>query len=142
MAEETSQEENLDLIRRRFGEHPILGEAESDLSAVYASDVVLHGPAERFEGIDGIRQAALETRAAFSDIEFRVDEMTSRESDRVVTKIVGRSRHTGPFQGAQPTDKWVQVNGIVISRLEGGRIVEEWRNMSWHPAESEPGDAH
>ena len=132
LANELSQEENLDLVRRRFGGHPILDDSELDLAAVYAADVVLHGPGERFAGIDGIQQAAAETRAAFSDIEFRIDEMTARARDRVVTKIVGRSRHTGPFQGAQPTNKWVQVNGIVISRIEDGRIVEEWRNMSWH----------
>ena len=130
-----SIEENLNLVRRRFGEHPILDDAQSDLSAVYSPDVILHGPGERFEGIEGIKQAAEQTRSAFSDIEFRVDEMNAREGDRVVTKIIGRSRHTGAFQGAQPTDKWVDVSGIVVSRLEDGRIVEEWRNMTWSAAE-------
>lgn len=131
------EKENLELVRRRFGDHPILGDGEVDLAAVYSPDVVLHGPGERFVGIEGIKQAAEVTRAAFSDIEFRVDEMVARDSDRVVTKIVGRSRHTGPFQGAKPTDKWVQVNGIVISRLEDGRIVEEWRNMTWQADEAD-----
>ncbi len=78
LANELSQEERLDLVRRRFGGHPILDDSELDLAAVYAADVVLHGPGERFEGIDGIKQAAAETRAAFSDIEFRIDEMTAR----------------------------------------------------------------
>lgn len=132
-----SLEENLELVRRRFGEHPILDEVEADLESIYAADVVLHGPGEQFVGIAGIRQAAEATRAAFSDIEFRVNEMKTEEGDRVVTKIEGRSRHTGPFQGAQPTGKWVQVNGIVISRLQDHKIVEEWRNMTWSAEEEE-----
>ena len=66
--------------------------------------------------------------------------MTAEEEDKVVTKIVGRSRHTGPFQGAQPTGKWVQIDGIVITRLQDGKIVEEWRNMTWSPSDP-PGDA-
>ena len=130
-----SLEENLELVRRRFGEHPILDEAEADLESIYAPDVVLHGPGEQFVGIEGIRRAAKATRAAFSDIEFRVNEIKTEEGDRVVTKIAGRSRHTGPFQGAQPTGKWVQVKGIVISRLQDHKIVEEWRNMTWSTEE-------
>ncbi|HJN93393.1 MAG TPA: ester cyclase [Dehalococcoidia bacterium] len=129
-----SRESNLEVVRQRFGEHPILDEADADLAAIYSADVVLHGPAEQFVGLDGIKQAAEATRSAFSDIEFRIAEMTADENDKVVTKIVGRSRHTGPFQGAQPSGKWVQVNGIVISRLQEGQIVEEWRNMTWSPA--------
>jgi predicted ester cyclase len=133
-----SRESNLEVVRQRFGAHPILDEADTDLATIYSADVVLHGPGERFVGLEGIKQAAEATRSAFSDIAFRIDEMTAEEDDKVVTKIVGRSRHTGPFQGAQPTGKWVQVDGIVITRLRQGQIVEEWRNMSWSPADPPP----
>ncbi len=36
-ANELSQEESLDLVRRRFGGHPILDDSELDLAAVYAA---------------------------------------------------------------------------------------------------------
>lgn len=135
-----SREANLEIVRQRFGEHPILDEADADLGAIYSTDVVLHGPGERFVGLEGIKEAAEATRSAFSDIAFQVGEMTAEEEDKVVTKIMGRSRHTGLFQGAQPTGKWVQIDGIVITRLQDGKIVEEWRNMTWSPADP-PGDA-
>lgn len=121
---------NLELVRRRFEAHPILGEEEAALAEIYAPDVVLHGPGEEYHGIAGIQEAAAITRAAFSDITFEVQDMRA-EDDRVVTHIEGRSRHTGPFQGAAATNRWVTVRGIVVSRIAQGRIVEEWRSMTW-----------
>ncbi len=124
-------DENLELIRRRFGEHPILGDAGESLAAIYAPDVVLYGPGERFEGAAGIAEAAAMIRAAFSDIEFTVESMEARGDDRVVTHISGRSRHTGEFQGVPPSGEWVIVRAVVSSVIRDGRIAEEWRNTSW-----------
>ncbi len=126
-----STEENLELVRRRFSEHPILGEAEDALRAIYSPDVVLHGPGEQFEGIEGIERAGAETRAAFSDIEITVESMSSQGEDRVATTIVGRSRHTGEFHGVAPSGRWVTVHGVIVSLIRDHKIVEEWRNMTW-----------
>jgi predicted ester cyclase len=128
-----SVEENLELVRRRFDEHPILVDAEDALRAIYAPDAVLHGPGEQFVGIEGIQRAAAITRGAFSNIEMSVVSMTASGEDRVVTQITGRSVHTGEFQGVQPTNKPITVNAMVVSRIEGGKIVEEWRSMTWTP---------
>ncbi len=126
-----SVEENLELVRRRFEEHPILVEAEEALVAIYSPTVVLHGPGERFVGIDGIKRAAAITRAAFSEIEMSVVAMSASGDDRVVTQIAGHSIHTGEFQGVEPTGKPVTVTAMVVSRIADGQIVEEWRNMTW-----------
>jgi predicted ester cyclase len=128
-----SVEENLDLVRRRFDEHPILVDGEEALVAIYSPDVVLHGPGESFIGIDGIKRAAAATRAAFSEIEMSVVSMSPSGDDRVVTQIKGRSVHTGEFQGIEPTGKRITVTAMVVSRIADGRIVEEWRNMTWAP---------
>jgi len=129
-----SIEQNLETVQRRFREHPILVDADEMLASVYSPDVVLHGPGESFHGIEGIKQAAAITRAAFSQIEMSVESMVPAGSDRVITHIVGRSVHTGEFQGVKPTGKPVLVTAMVISRLVDGMIVEEWRNMTWRPA--------
>lgn len=121
---------NLELVRKRFDAHPILGGEDAALAEIYAPDVVLHGPGEEYHGIDGIQQAAAITRAAFSDITFEVQDMRA-EDDRVITHIEGHSRHTGPFQGAPASNRWVTVRGIVVSRIANGRIAEEWRSMTW-----------
>lgn len=126
-----SLEENLELVRRRFEDHPILVDAEETLRAIYAPDVVLHGPGEQFVGIEGIQRAAAITKSAFTSIEMSVVSMAPSGEDRVVTQITGRSLHTGEFQGVKPTGKPITVNAMVVSRIADGRIVEEWRNMTW-----------
>ena len=129
-----SEQENLAVVERRFREHPMLVDAGETLAAIYSPDVVLHGPGESFHGIEGIQEAAAITRAAFSQIEMTVESMEAAGSDRVVTHIVGRSVHTGDFQGVKATGNPIQVRAMVVSRLADGLIVEEWRNMTWRPA--------
>jgi len=48
------------------------------------------------------------------------------EGDRVVTQFTSRGTHTGVFRGIAPSGKEWVTEGIVISRIEGGRIVEDW----------------
>jgi len=50
------------------------------------------------------------------------------EGDLVATRWVGRGTHEGELLGIQPTGKQVTVSGLTISRLEGGKIVEEFQN--------------
>ena len=62
-----------------------------------------------------------------------VESMIASGDDRVVTHIVGHSVHSGEFQGVKPTSKPITVRAMVVSRIANGRIVEEWRNMTWEP---------
>ena len=48
------------------------------------------------------------------------------EGDRVVTRLSGSGRHTGPVLGAAPTGRRLQWTAIVISRFVDGKIAEEW----------------
>jgi len=50
------------------------------------------------------------------------------EGDLVATRWVGRGTHEGELMGIQRTGKQVTVSGLTISRLEGGKIVEEFQN--------------
>lgn len=48
------------------------------------------------------------------------------ETDRVVTQILMRARHTGPFLGVAPTGRNVSLTTIRIDRLQGDKIAEHW----------------
>ena len=66
--------------------------------------------------------------AAFPDWRFEVEEMVA-ESDRVVTRFVGRGTHHGRTSsfglGAiAPTGRPVEMRGYITHRLAGGRIVD------------------
>ena len=66
-------------------------------------------------------------REALPDFRFEVLDQIA-EGDKVATrwKLVGT--HEGPFQGAPPSGMRVEMAGITIFRLAGGRLIEGWTN--------------
>ena len=40
-----------------------------------------------------------------------------------------RGTHLGELNGIAPTGRWVDCTGIVISRMEDGKIAEDWANF-------------
>ena len=60
-------------------------------------------------------------RAGFPDLYFSVEEQIA-ESDKVVTRFEWTGTHQGEFLGVAATGRSVKVWGIVIDRLESGRI--------------------
>ena len=60
-------------------------------------------------------------RSAFPDLHFAVEEQIT-EGDKVLTRFEWTGTHRGAFIGIPPTSRPVKVWGMVIDRLEGGRI--------------------
>ena len=82
----------------------------------YAPDFVDHVNALDFHGHEGIRRSTDLYRGLFDDLRIRVlDQIT--EGDRVVSRWV----MTGSNR-----DRPAELSGITISRMEAGRIVEDW----------------
>jgi predicted ester cyclase len=77
------------------------------------------------EGLAGHNGIVAYFRAAFPDLEFRIDELIA-EGDRVVarTTMVGTQR--GEFFGIPPTGRSVTVPGIHIMRIADGKVAEHW----------------
>jgi predicted ester cyclase len=82
----------------------------------YATDFVDHVNAVDLYGHEGIRKSTDLYRALFDDLEICVVDQIS-EGDRVVSRWV----MTGSNRGRP-----AELSGITISRMEGGRIVEDW----------------
>jgi predicted ester cyclase len=64
-------------------------------------------------------------RAAFPDLRYTVEDMVS-EGDKVVARWHWEGTHDGVFRDIPPTGKRVSLTGIVIYRLDGGKVVERW----------------
>jgi steroid delta-isomerase-like uncharacterized protein len=74
---------------------------------------------------EGTRQAIGMTLTAFPDLNLKVEEMIA-EGDKVVTKYTTCGTQRGAFGSLPPTGKRVAVSGIVIARIEDGKIAEQW----------------
>ena len=88
-----------------------------------------HDPAipEPIRGIEGIKANFQMYIDGFADARITVDEQIA-EGDIVATRWTGRGTHSGEIMGIAPTGKEVTVSGMTISKLEGGKVIEEWAN--------------
>jgi steroid delta-isomerase-like uncharacterized protein len=114
---------------RRFYEH-LNGALRSgdlaELDQVVAPDIVDHNPAPGMkQGLEGIKAAFGEVRAAFPDLVITVEDVIA-EGDKAACRLTTRATHRGTFQGVPATGKQVKQTGIDILRFAGGKLVERW----------------
>lgn len=126
-----SNEANKALVRRVFDEVFNQGKLAT-IDEVMAPTVVSHSSAagEDQRGAEPFRQLATNLRTAYPDLHFTVEDQIA-EGDKVVTRFSMHGTQTGEFRVGPgpviaPTGKPVTMMGIVISRIEGGKIVESW----------------
>ena len=95
-----------------------------------APGYVGHDPSEPelIRGPKGLRAQFEKYLAAFPDARITIDEQFA-EGDRVATRWTGRGTHQGEIEGISPTGKEVTVTGLTFSRLESGKVIEEW--ITW-----------
>ncbi len=76
-------------------------------------------------GPGGVLDFIRRVRSASSDLCF---ELVSLESvaDLVIARWAMTGTHTGPLGPLAPTGRLVRVEGTVLYRIRGGRIVEGW----------------
>jgi steroid delta-isomerase-like uncharacterized protein len=91
-----------------------------------APDYVWHGTGV-FPDMDraGMKQMVPAFYTAFPDMRYTVEDLIA-EGDKVVHRYSFRGTHQGDFMGVPATGKVVTYTGIYISRLAGGKIVEDW----------------
>jgi steroid delta-isomerase-like uncharacterized protein len=113
------------LARRWFDE--VINARDLDaIPAIYAPDYVWHGPAgQELHGLEEVRAFAAAILAASDDRQAVVHQQVA-EGDLVVTRFTSSGHRTGPYRGVQPTGEMWTTEGIVISRISDGKIVEDW----------------
>lgn len=126
---ETDQADAAKALGRRWFEEVINQRDLDAIADIYAEDYVYHGPEGiEMRGLEALRTFAASILAA-SDDRRAVVEQQVVEGDLVVTRFTSQGRHTGPFRGVEPTGNVWTTEGIVISRIEDGRIAEDWEVM-------------
>jgi len=109
-------------IVRRFTEEVITrGDIDSAVQFVW-EDVVEQVPLPgQGPGLEGLKDVLRGMRAAFPDLVFAVQEQVA-DGDKVASRFEWTGTHQGTFLGVPETGRFVRVWGIVIDRLEQGRI--------------------
>jgi steroid delta-isomerase-like uncharacterized protein len=122
-------EDNKAIVRRQEEELFTQGNLDA-ADEIYASDYVGHDPSnlEDIQGLEAAKQAAADYRQAFPDLRVTVEDVIA-EGDKVAARLRFRGTHRGEVQGIAPTGRRVDCTGIVISRMEGGKIAEDWANF-------------
>ena len=118
-----STQQNMALVRRFFQ-----ARAEADLDAMdqmMAPGFISHPLFEEPDREGYSRQVAGYV-AAFSNVSILIEDQMAA-GDKVTSRITGRATHDRKeLLGAAPTGREVSYMAILIHRIEGGKIAEEW----------------
>jgi ketosteroid isomerase-like protein len=101
---------------RRALEEVCSGKNLGGIPVVYHPEFVDHVNALEYRGHEGARRSVALYLELFPDLSFVVDEQVT-EGDRVASRWTLQGTHRG---------RPVTLRGIVISRFEDGRIIEDW----------------
>src|ERR671911_1313064 len=104
--------------------------AKADLNAIeemMAPNFISHGfiPGQ-LPGREGLKRWIAEIAATFSNRRRFIEDQVA-EGDKVVTRYTLRATHDRKeIMGVAPTGREVSYKAIVIHRISGGKIAEEW----------------
>jgi steroid delta-isomerase-like uncharacterized protein len=113
--------DNATIVRRFVDE--VITQGNIDAAAEYVwEDVVEQVPLPgQGPGLDGLKDILRAMRAGFPDIVFSIQEQVA-EHDKVASRFEWTGTHRGEFLGIPATGRTVRVWGMVIDRLQDGRI--------------------
>jgi serine phosphatase RsbU (regulator of sigma subunit)/predicted ester cyclase len=123
-------EEKNKALARRFLE----AQANADLDTLdelLAPDFVDHSlQPDQEPGREGFIRSVAEEPAIFSNVRMNIEDQAA-EGDKVITRLtISRTHDRGEFLGLAPTGMEIKTTAIVIDRIVGGRIVEEWNEST------------
>jgi steroid delta-isomerase-like uncharacterized protein len=101
-----------------------------ELDELVSEDAVDHDPQNpnaSIHGPEGAKRTAEMYRAAFSDLQIRVEDQIA-DGDKVATRWTAVGTQDGDLPGLPASGRSSTVTGITIDRIKGGKIVESWGN--------------
>jgi steroid delta-isomerase-like uncharacterized protein len=115
--------ENINTVQRLFDEVWNQGKLEL-VDELCAAGFIDHDPLLGESDRDEMKGSIDAYRAAFPDLKFTIEEIFAA-GDRVVCRWIGTGTFQNELMGLEPThEKGSPVEGMGISRLEDGKLVE------------------
>lgn len=99
----------------------------SAADAAFAPDCVVHitGVPAAFHGVGQWKGFIKGMLNAFPDLRFTMEDQLV-QGDQVAFRWRATGTHNGPLGAAPPTGKTVEVDGLIIDRVVGGKVQERW----------------
>jgi steroid delta-isomerase-like uncharacterized protein len=120
---------NKRLVERFYEEVWARGNVEF-AEQVFADDYVRHDlrPTQAAPGAVGQAQIAQAFRAAFPDLQWRIDLLLA-EGDLVAARWTASGTHSGPWAGVAPTGRRAEFSGVNIFRFgPDEKVAEIWNH--------------
>jgi serine phosphatase RsbU (regulator of sigma subunit)/predicted ester cyclase len=124
-----SIEENKALVRR-FLEAHVKGDLDT-LDEMLAPDFVDHNllPGQQ-PGREGYLRALTEYHAAYSHTRYLIEKQLAEGDEVMTTFAVSATHDRGEWMGLMPTGKQFEALLILVHRVVGGKITDEWTQGS------------
>lgn len=119
--------DNETVVRRDIEE---VWSSDGDLDAIddlVSEEFVYYTPMMDIHGREEYREMAEEVRKMFSDFELEVEDVVAAD-DEVAVRYTMRGTNTGEMMGMEPTNERIEMTGILIDRVEDGKIRERHDN--------------
>ncbi|WP_336342714.1 ester cyclase [Halalkalicoccus ordinarius] len=98
---------------------------------VFAEDAVEHAPYGDSRGVAALRADFNRFLAAFPDFSATVEDIVA-EGDTVAMRVTLRGTQEGEFMEIEPTGREFEIQNMVFTRIEGGKIAERWLQPDIH----------
>ncbi|WP_436924571.1 ester cyclase [Halosimplex amylolyticum] len=123
MADPTTENER---IARRVPESIVTEDNLDLVEEVFTEDAVEHAPfGQEARGTEEIRESLRRWLEAFPDFSATVEDAVT-EGDTVAMRVTLRGTHEGDFMGMEPTNESFEIQNMVFTRIEGGKVAERW----------------
>ena len=122
-----SAEQSNMALARRFMEARVKGDVDA-LEAMLPPDFISHTKLlpEEEQGRQGVIWAAAQVAGAISNASVLVEDQVA-QGEKVVSRFIVHSTHDlGEIMGVAPSGREMTNRVILIQRISGGKIAEEW----------------
>jgi steroid delta-isomerase-like uncharacterized protein len=101
---------------------------DEEAISVFAPDVIYHNPPTEIHGREGMRELFAMYRQGFPEIMETIENLIV-ENDMAAFSYSCRGLNKGEMMGFPPTHKEITFCGIVICRIENGKMTEIWEQI-------------
>lgn len=108
--------------------------SEKAIDEMCAADVIANGlldaEGNTIRGIETYKNLHRAFVSAYPDIKITVEDVIG-EGDKIVARCKVSGTHTGDGLGIAPTNEPIDFTGIVIVKIENGKIAEAWNEFDF-----------